>query len=328
MHKGKFGKLGLTGPAAGADDSDDSDEESGAGDTESDKPIAKNGPGAQRQPTAAEKFLAARGLGAAARPAQPKAAPVSKPQTRAAADDSYSDDLGADDSDDEDALELSASMPTKGAAKAISPSKRPAPAAPPKEASVMSGSFGKDAMDDYDEKDMLASGSLDQLEFEHVEVKDPEREKGDRDVKEKLGKIPSKFNAPAAKAKAKKPVVSPTKAPAPAKAQPARPATAKPVAQPRAQSGARASSAARPQSAKPVASKPQPKPKPAGPTEQDLENQKRAAARAKQNVGIAQKAAQAATAKPPPKKNVDPVKLQAQIRATQKQKKEELVGNI
>ena len=120
-------------------------------------------------------------------------------------------------------------MPKKGAAKVSSPSKPPAPAARPKEASVMSGSFGKD---DYDERDMLASGSYDALEFEHVDVKDPVRDGHDKEIKEKLGKIPSKFNAPAAKAKAKKPVVSPTKAPAPAKAKPARPATAKPAANP------------------------------------------------------------------------------------------------
>jgi len=224
------------------EDSDDSDEESDAG----------------QGGTFAERFLAKKGLGAAARPAppQPRAAPAGMPRTGAGAADNYSDDLGDDDSDDEDALELSVSLPKKGAAKASSPSKPPAPAAPPKEASVMSGSFGKDVMDDYDERDMLASGSLDQLEFEHVAVKDPEKERGDQEVKEKLNKIPSKFNAPAAKAKAKKPVISPTKAPAPAKAKPARPATAKPAADPQPQPAARSSSAARPQSAKPVAPKP------------------------------------------------------------------------
>ena len=191
----------------------------------------------------------------------------------------------------------------------------------------MSGSFGKGGIDDYDDRDMLASGSYDQIEFEHVEVKDLDKEKGDREVKEKLGKIPSKFNAPAAKAKAKKPVVSPSKAPAPANTKPARPATAKPKANPQPQAAARSSSAARPQSAKPVAPKPQPKPKPAAPTEQDVEGQKRAAARAKQNVTDAKQAIQINNAKPPPK-TIDPVKLQAQIRATQKQKKDELVGNI
>ena len=40
---------------------------------------------------------------------------------------------------------------------------------------------------------MLASGSLDKLEFEHHDVRDPEAEKVDKEIKEELGKIPSRF---------------------------------------------------------------------------------------------------------------------------------------
>lgn len=81
------------------------------------------------------------------------------------------------------------------------------------------------SVDDDDDYDMLASGSYDKLEFEHNEVRDPEAEKVDKEIKAELNKIPSKFNAPTSKAPAKKPVVSPAKAPV---SRPARPTTAKP----------------------------------------------------------------------------------------------------
>ena len=89
---------------------------------------------------------------------------------------------------------------------------------------------------------MLASGSYEQLEFEHVEVKDPEVEKVDKEIKDKLGKIPSKFKAPAAKAPVKKAAPSEAKAPA----RVSRPTPVKPATIPRPQSGVRAQSGSRP----------------------------------------------------------------------------------
>ena len=49
------------------------------------------------------------------------------------------------------------------------------------------------SVDDDDDYDMLASGSYDKLEFEHNEVRDPEAEKVDKEIKAELNKIPSKF---------------------------------------------------------------------------------------------------------------------------------------
>ena len=100
-------------------------------------------------------------------------------------------------------------------------------------------------------RDMLESQTNQAFEFEHVEVKDPEHEKVDEEVKKTIEEIPSKFGQTAEK---KKPAAAKTAA-----ATKARPTTA----------------------TKRTAPAPA---KAAGPNQKDLQNSKRAASRAKAEI--------------------------------------------
>ena len=128
-----------------------------------------------------------------------KVQPPKKAAPQAEASENYSDDE----------MELS-----------LSPGKQPTPQpnkakAVEKEPSIMDGSVdskkfskGGDQMDMNDlidesigSRDMLQSQTNQAFEFEHVEVKDPEHEKVDEEVKKTIEEIPSKFGQTAEKKK-------------------------------------------------------------------------------------------------------------------------------
>ena len=160
----------------------------------------------------------------------------------------------------------------------------PKPKKSVQKASVMSGSANFDD-DDIMEMDDLIEESLDDevgdmlesnneaMQIEHVEVKDPKMEEADKQIEKELENIPAKFDKTAEKKPAKRPASSarPTTAKAPAKKAVA--ATKKPVV----------------------------------PSEKDILNQKKAAARASSKAKTIK--AEAAPKPGPPKKKVDAEKL-------------------
>jgi len=177
------------------------------------------------------------------------------------------------------------------------------------------------------------------MEFEHVVVKDPAREKADRDIQNQLADIAPKFGAVAPKKAQAEPAkrgallkdtaktgVRPTTAKpkaainqrtGPVKATPAsRPATAAPN---RAQTGAKPNIAAKERTlskSRPIAP----------PSAEAVASAKRASSRIRE-AKEAQRTYEAAKVSPP-KKRTDPAKVKEKIVAADRQKKEQLISSI
>ena len=168
----------------------------------------------------------------------------------------------------------------------------------------LDGGFIEESLNDRAEqpsggKDLLASKTNERIEFEHFEQRDPDLDAADEQVREQLNQIEPQFDDTKGTTKQSEPKTETRRA---------RPTTAK----------ARAPSA-QPKPAPVKAAEATKKKETKVPTEKDLENQKKAAARVKA-AAEAKRAAEQAARDAPKKKYPDPAKVKEKIKQNNQKK--------